>query len=165
MFLLWIRCQHTQALLNLTLFFFLVVVTFEFISSALSLRMWQFEGEDLLQDDPNMMDFLMGLEDVFTEGVLGCNQQHPTPPTPPHQVGLTLNTEAPFFPFRPFCRSRTAARGSDAGVGGEVAGGDAGQRSAQQGDPVAADGRVEPAQVHSHTRASPVPAGTAGPHP
>ncbi|XP_075897373.1 uncharacterized protein LOC142898346 [Nelusetta ayraudi] len=29
--------------------------------------MWQFEGEDLLQDDPDIMDFLMGLEDVFTE--------------------------------------------------------------------------------------------------
>lgn len=43
--------------------------------------MWQFEGEDLLQDDPNIMDFLMGLEDVFTEGVLGYNQQHPPPPT------------------------------------------------------------------------------------
>lgn len=87
LFLLWIRCQHTQALLNLTLFFFLVVVTFEFISSALSLRMWQFEGEDLLQDDPNIMDFLMGLEDVFTEGVLGYNQQHP--PSPPHPPSWT----------------------------------------------------------------------------
>lgn len=40
--------------------------------------MWQFEGEDLLQDDPNIMDFLMGVEDVFTEGALGCNQ-HPSP--------------------------------------------------------------------------------------
>lgn len=66
--------------------FFLVVVAFEFISSALSLRMWQFEGEDLLQDDPNVMDFLMGVEDVFTEGALGCNQHTPPPtlPAPTH---------------------------------------------------------------------------------
>lgn len=73
MFFLWIRCRHTQALLSLTLYF-LGVGTLEFISSALPVPMWQFEGEDLPLDDPNIVDILMGAEDFFTEGMLGCEQ-------------------------------------------------------------------------------------------
>lgn len=34
----------------------------------------QFEGEDLPLDDPNIVDLLMGAEDFFTEGTLGCSQ-------------------------------------------------------------------------------------------
>lgn len=66
LFFLWIRCPHTP------LICFVFLVTLEFFSSALFFQTWQFEGEDLALDDPNIVDLLINSEDFFMEGTLDC---------------------------------------------------------------------------------------------